>query len=189
LPGAQLIALRDTNGKVGLLHNNCPQRGNCIDMPNEPADGDFKRKVKAVADRTLEDEGWYGLLPGASFSGLNNTVTTNGVTTSAPFVISLNHVIYWLAQNPSFDWPTMTYAQYVQFFHLFIAPGVAHCGGGVGAAPADPFGALVDWVEHHNAPRELLGVRRDSSGNVVLTRPVCMYGWRHVGVQGLRRHQ
>jgi Tannase and feruloyl esterase len=184
---------------------------------------------------------WYGLLPGASFAGLNLTLTSGGVTTPAPFVISLNHFIYWLARDTNFDWRTMTYVQFVQFFEqsvsefnsvigtsnpdlsafrhaggkivgwvgtydqliypegsidyyrqviaeqgglkktgkffrFFIAPGVAHCGGGVGAAPADPFGALVDWVEHHKAPNELLGVRRDSSGAVVMTRPVCPYG-------------
>src|SRR6266851_6898332 len=71
----QLIAFRDSNGKIGLLANNCPHRGaslffgrteeaglrcvyhgwkfdvggNCIDMPNEPAESDFRTKVKAVA--------------------------------------------------------------------------------------------------------------------------------------------
>ena len=75
LMGEQLIGFRDTNGKVGLLANNCPHRGaslffgrneeaglrcvyhgwkfdingNCIDMPNEPAESDFRTKVKAVA--------------------------------------------------------------------------------------------------------------------------------------------
>jgi phenylpropionate dioxygenase-like ring-hydroxylating dioxygenase large terminal subunit len=75
LLGEQLIGWRDTNGKVGLIANNCPHRGaslffgrneeaglrcvyhgwkfdvdgNCIDMPNEPAESDFKQKVKAVA--------------------------------------------------------------------------------------------------------------------------------------------
>jgi phthalate 4,5-dioxygenase len=71
----KLIAFRDTNGKVGLLQNHCPHRGaslffgrneeagvrcvyhgwkftvdgTCVDMPNEPAESDFKSKVKAVA--------------------------------------------------------------------------------------------------------------------------------------------
>ena len=71
----QLIAFRDSNGKVGLVANNCPHRGaslffgrneeaglrcvyhgwkfdvdgNCIDMPNEPAESDFRTKVKAVS--------------------------------------------------------------------------------------------------------------------------------------------
>src|SRR5438067_2069925 len=74
LLGEQLIGFRDSNGKVGLLANNCPHRGaslffgrneesglrcvyhgwkfdtagSCIDMPNEPAESDFRTKVKAV---------------------------------------------------------------------------------------------------------------------------------------------
>jgi phthalate 4,5-dioxygenase len=81
--GEDLVAFRDTNGKVGFLQNNCPHRGaslffgrneeagircvyhgwkfdvegNCIDMPNEPAESDFKHKVKATA------------YPGAEYGG------------------------------------------------------------------------------------------------------------------------
>jgi phenylpropionate dioxygenase-like ring-hydroxylating dioxygenase large terminal subunit len=83
LLGEQLIAFRDSNGKIGLLANNCPHRGaslffgrneeaglrcvyhgwkfdasgQCIDMPNEPAESDFKQKVKAVAYPTRERGG------------------------------------------------------------------------------------------------------------------------------------
>jgi phenylpropionate dioxygenase-like ring-hydroxylating dioxygenase large terminal subunit len=75
LLGEQLIGFRDSNGQVGLVANNCPHRGAslffgrneeaglrcvyhgwkfdtsgaCIDMPNEPAESDFRTKVKAVA--------------------------------------------------------------------------------------------------------------------------------------------
>jgi phthalate 4,5-dioxygenase len=75
LLGEKLIGFRDGDGRVGLLENSCPHRGaslffgrtddcglrcvyhgwqfdvagNCIDMPNEPAEGDFKSRVKAVA--------------------------------------------------------------------------------------------------------------------------------------------
>src|SRR5919204_688234 len=81
--GERLIAFRDTSGKVGFLQNNCPHRGaslffgrneeaglrcvyhgwkfdvdgNCIDMPNEPAESDFKQKVRAVAYPTRERNG------------------------------------------------------------------------------------------------------------------------------------
>jgi phthalate 4,5-dioxygenase len=80
LLGEDLIAFRDTNGNVGLIKNNCPHRGaslffgrneeaglrcvyhgwkfdvegNCIDMPNEPAESDFKQKVKATTYPTCE---------------------------------------------------------------------------------------------------------------------------------------
>src|SRR2546429_9108577 len=75
LLGEQLIGFRDSNGRPGLIQNNCPHRGaslffgrneeaglrcvyhgwkfdvegTCVDMPNEPAESDFKHKVKAVA--------------------------------------------------------------------------------------------------------------------------------------------
>jgi phthalate 4,5-dioxygenase len=89
--GEQLIAFRDSNGNVGLLANNCPHRGaslffgrneeaglrcvyhgwkfdtagNCIDMPNEPAESDFRTKVKATAYPTQERGGivWASLGP------------------------------------------------------------------------------------------------------------------------------
>ena len=180
---------------------------------------------------------WYGLVPGTNFGGLNGTVTAvDGTTQPAPFVVSLNHFVYWLAQNPSFNWETMTYSQFVQFYNqswgefnnaigtnnpnltafrnaggklvswvgssdqliypqgvvgyyqtaidhmgglartqqfyrFFIAPGVAHCGGGAGAAPTDPFGAMVNWAEHGVAPTQLAGANASSG----LTRSVCLY--------------
>jgi nitrite reductase/ring-hydroxylating ferredoxin subunit len=83
LLGEDLIAFRDSSGRVGILANNCPHRGAslffgrneenglrcvyhgwkfdasgaCVDMPNEPAESDFKAKVKAVAYPTLERGG------------------------------------------------------------------------------------------------------------------------------------
>jgi phthalate 4,5-dioxygenase oxygenase subunit len=71
----ELVAFRDTDGKVGLLDNNCPHRraslffgrneecglrcvyhgwkfdvnGDCVDMPSEPAESNFKDKVKIKA--------------------------------------------------------------------------------------------------------------------------------------------
>ncbi|MBV8087686.1 MAG: Rieske 2Fe-2S domain-containing protein [Chloroflexi bacterium] len=81
--GEKMIAFRDTNGQVGLIQNHCPHRGaslffgrneeaglrcvyhgwkfdvtgQCIDMPNEPADSNFKNKVKATAYPCVERGG------------------------------------------------------------------------------------------------------------------------------------
>jgi phthalate 4,5-dioxygenase oxygenase subunit len=83
LLGENLIAFRVTSGKFGLIANNCPHRGaslffgrneeeglrcvyhgwkfdvggQCIDMPNEPAESDFKTKVKATAYPCVERNG------------------------------------------------------------------------------------------------------------------------------------
>src|SRR5262249_56899616 len=44
-----------------------------------------------------------------------------------------------------------------RFYRLFRAPGVGHCGiASTGPVPVDPFGALVNWVEHGAAPDSLL---------------------------------
>jgi phenylpropionate dioxygenase-like ring-hydroxylating dioxygenase large terminal subunit len=81
--GEDLIAFRDTNGQVGFLANNCPHRGaslffgrneeaglrcvyhgwkfdvtgQCVDMPNEPAESNFKNKVRARAYPAAERGG------------------------------------------------------------------------------------------------------------------------------------
>ncbi|WP_067935015.1 Rieske 2Fe-2S domain-containing protein [Alicyclobacillus kakegawensis] len=75
LLGEDLVAFRDSDGRVGLLDAYCPHRrahlfwgrneecglrcvyhgwkfdvtGQCVDMPNEPPESNFKHKVKTVA--------------------------------------------------------------------------------------------------------------------------------------------
>jgi feruloyl esterase len=59
---------------------------------------------------------WYGLEPGASLGGLAGTVTTNGVTSPSPFPITVSWLGSWLQLNPSWNWQTLTYAQFDQLF-------------------------------------------------------------------------
>lgn len=76
------------------------------------------------------------------------------------------------------------------FYRLFLAPGVDHCAGGVGA---DTFGqtflapspepatarndillAMMRWVEEGVAPEELTAAKVEE-GEVVFSRPLCRY--------------
>src|SRR5687767_12363673 len=83
LLGEDLIAVRTTSGKVGLLGNHCPHRGaslffgrneedglrcvyhgwkfdvhgTCVDMPSEPAESNFKNKVRVLAYPVRERNG------------------------------------------------------------------------------------------------------------------------------------
>jgi phthalate 4,5-dioxygenase oxygenase subunit len=83
LLGEDLIAFRDSNGRVGLVANACPHRGAslffgrneeaglrcvyhgwkfdatgaCVDMPSEPAESSFKTKVRVGAYPTHESGG------------------------------------------------------------------------------------------------------------------------------------
>jgi phenylpropionate dioxygenase-like ring-hydroxylating dioxygenase large terminal subunit len=91
LLGEELIAFRGTSGKVGLIQNACPHRGAslffgrneeeglrcvyhgwkfdtagaCVDMPSEPAESNFKSKVRARAYPVEERNGilWAYLGP------------------------------------------------------------------------------------------------------------------------------
>ena len=56
------------------------------------------------------------------------------------------------------------------WMRLFMAPGMAHCGGGPGVNTFDSIGALEKWVEKGVAPDTMLG-----TGAQGLTRPLCPY--------------
>ncbi len=60
------------------------------------------------------------------------------------------------------------------FFRLFMVPGMAHCGGGIGPDRFDSMTAIVNWVEKGKAPDTLLA-SRVVDGQVQRTRPLCAY--------------
>ena len=63
-----------------------------------------------------------------------------------------------------------------RFYRLFRAPGVGHCGiNSSGPIPVDPFGALVNWVEHGVAPDSLLASGGSAAPASGRTRPICPY--------------
>lgn len=94
LLGEKLVGFRDSNGAVGLMDQHCPHRGaslfygrneecglrcvyhgwkfsasgECVDMPNEPAESDFRTRVRARAYPTHERGGvvWAYLGPRSS---------------------------------------------------------------------------------------------------------------------------
>lgn len=77
------------------------------------------------------------------------------------------------------------------FVHLYMVPGMGHCGGGTGpdsfgwfpVANPDPgksiFGALEQWVEHGVAPQAITATKyakdMDASSGVEMTRPLCPF--------------
>jgi feruloyl esterase len=54
---------------------------------------------------------------------------------------------------------------------LFVAPGVAHCGGGTGPDRIEWLAALENWVERNQAPEELPATKANST----LAWNVCAY--------------
>ncbi len=199
------------------------------------SDRDGSCRVRDVAARILIGKGnkrlWYPNERGTDLSGLGGAM---------PFPIATEQSKYWVYFDPSWDWHTLDYDNYLQFFkdtvaqvgplmasddpnlarfrhrggklilwhgfadqlivpegtidyydavtrtlgggyrrtqtfaRLFMAPGVAHCGGGDGPQPQGLFEALVNWVEQGKAPHRILAAKA-SAGGVTQTRPLCPY--------------
>ncbi len=60
------------------------------------------------------------------------------------------------------------------FFRLFMVPGMAHCGGGIGTSVFDADTPLVKWVEAGSAPAQI-AASRVVNNKVDRTRPLCAY--------------
>jgi nitrite reductase/ring-hydroxylating ferredoxin subunit len=104
LLGEDLVAFRDTSGRIGLLDEYCPHRrvslffgrneecglrcvyhgwkfdvaGRCVDMMNEPEELQFKNKIRSTSYPTVEVGGIIG-----------PTGTTGPATTSAQFCLDI----------------------------------------------------------------------------------------------------
>lgn len=64
------------------------------------------------------------------------------------------------------------------FYRLFMAPGMLHCGGGAGPNVLPTLKAIAAWVEQGQAPDSLIAVKfknNDPAQGVERTRPVCAY--------------
>ena len=59
-------------------------------------------------------------------------------------------------------------------YRLFMAPGMAHCGGGEGPNSFDMVSALGQWVEHGKPPDRIVAAH-STNGVVDRTRPLCPY--------------
>jgi feruloyl esterase len=59
-------------------------------------------------------------------------------------------------------------------YRLFMAPGMGHCSGGEGPNTFDMVGALDQWVEHGQAPDQILASHA-TNGVIDRTRPLCPY--------------
>ena len=59
-------------------------------------------------------------------------------------------------------------------YRLFVAPGMAHCGGGEGPNTFDMVSALEQWVEDGKAPDRIVASHA-TNGVIDRTRALCPY--------------
>ena len=59
-------------------------------------------------------------------------------------------------------------------YRLFMAPGMAHCGGGEGPNTFDMVSAIEQWVERGKAPDQIVA-SHSTNGVIDRTRPLCPF--------------
>jgi len=62
-----------------------------------------------------------------------------------------------------------------QFLRFFPVPGLNHCGGGAGTGEFDALAALVQWVEHGDAPTRLVARAGKDTPWPGRERPLCAW--------------
>jgi feruloyl esterase len=62
----------------------------------------------------------------------------------------------------------------IDYFRMFMMPGVLHCAGGPGPDVVDWFTAIDEWVDQGKAPERIMA-RKIANGTVARTRPLCAY--------------
>ena len=167
--GEDLVAFRDSDGKIGLLQALCPHRqaplfygrseerglrciyhgwkfdtgGACIDMPSEPADADFRAKVRTTAYPVREHAGilWAYLGPSSKMPAEVPHIEWTLVPDShRHFLVYEQMCNFVQAIEGDID------SSHIGFLHreLFTNPGVAIAGTG---------GLSRSFAAHDLAPR------------------------------------
>jgi phenylpropionate dioxygenase-like ring-hydroxylating dioxygenase large terminal subunit len=191
LLGEDLVAFRDTHGTVGLIQNNCPHRGAslffgrneeaglrcvyhgwkfdvagaCVDMPNEPAESDFKDKVRAVTYPVVDSGGilWAYLGPAEQRPDLPELEWTH-VPESHRYVSKRIQFCSYL-QNVEGE----VDSSHVSFLHS-KQNSLADSAG----IKADPGSTLPDYMARDRAPRffvlpteygMMIGARRNAEAD------------------------
>jgi feruloyl esterase len=89
---------------------------------------------------------------------------------SDPQISPANSTQYYARVVESLGDPEIVHSSY----RLFMAPGMAHCGGGEGPNTFDMVSALEQWVEHGVAPDRIVATHA-TGGVITRSRPLCPY--------------
>jgi hypothetical protein len=108
------------------------------------------RSFRAEGGKLLQYHGWGD----AAISALSSIEYYDSVRT-------------FLSRFP--DERNTTARPITDFYRLFMAPGMGHCGGGAGANTFDTLTPLEAWVEKGIAPEQIIATGSNMS------RPLCVY--------------
>ncbi|MFT4193282.1 tannase/feruloyl esterase family alpha/beta hydrolase [Ottowia sp.] len=140
----------------------------------------------------LNDESWdpatfsvdtyYSTISNVIDGKYNFNASTNGL---AQFLKSGKKIIVWHGSDDALlshkdtarTWEAVSQAagSAASNSRLYIAAGVNHCGGGPGADTIDLLTPAIAWVEEGVDPGTPVASKRNASGAIQFTRPLCQY--------------
>ncbi|OHF01543.1 hypothetical protein CORC01_03033 [Colletotrichum orchidophilum] len=132
----------DTRRLVGQSIN-CTDTGGLVVITEDYAEvvAQTLEGPRTTSDNFL----WYGIPPGASFSGVANTKTADSVTVPVPFSPAEAWIRYFVAQDPDLDTASLTFGEFEEIFNESVEKYVKSYGSD------DP-----DLTEFKNAGGKLL---------------------------------
>ncbi|KAH7388951.1 Tannase/feruloyl esterase [Cadophora sp. MPI-SDFR-AT-0126] len=148
---------------LGLANTTCSSNDSCVGAPFPIATDWIKLFIEKNESFSLETISHkdYETIFHASRQQFTSMIGTDDPDLSG-FGAAGGKMISWhgLADQLIFPNGTANYYDRVaqsdpgvsQYFRYFEAPGVGHCGGGIGPAPTTALDSLVDWVEKGQAP-------------------------------------
>jgi feruloyl esterase len=89
---------------------------------------------------------------------------------SDPSISPLNSINYYNSVLDFMGGP----AKVRNSYHLFMVPGMDHCGGGDGPNTFDSIRAIEEWVEAGKAPERIIASQL-TDGKVIRNRPLCPF--------------
>jgi feruloyl esterase len=93
---------------------------------------------------------------------------------SDPDITPLNSINYYESVMRAQGGDVQGLHRTVEFYRLFMVPGMWHCGGGPGATTFDMTEPLDQWADKGIAPEKVIA-SRVVNGAVQRTRPLCPY--------------
>lgn len=169
---------------TGLVNTTCSSNGSCAGAPFSISQEWIRLFVEKNSSFPIKDisQRDYEHIFHASNQQFASIISTDDPDLSE-FRDAGGKMITWhgLADQLIFPNGTNNYYDRVtrldpgvrNYFRYFQAPGVGHCGGGVGAIPTSALDSLVAWVEKGSAPETLEAMT--TVNGISRSRRLCAY--------------
>jgi feruloyl esterase len=178
-------------GWAGYVTGNAPGQGRhaLLGVPFfkfmvfEDPNWDFKTFKFTAADGFDSDIDYTDSKLGALFNAVNPDLSQFKARGgklihyhgwSDPDITPLNSINYYQSVTRAQGGDAHGLESTVQFYRLFMVPGMQHCGGGPGATAFDMIEPLDNWADKGVAPSKVIASHL-TNGLVDRTRPLCPY--------------